>query len=151
MTHMRFVVVALNLVAGIFMALTVVTIMGEDLGSPRRGVGFDALWLAFHVGPLVALAVLALVSHRLKLRRLPLVLVVITVVLAVPGVLIARSDADSPPNHSPGHGMLTFLVVCVQYLVAVATWTVSLGIWAARQSGRRRNAEQCVTETSGGR
>lgn len=146
---MRFVVVVLNLVAGMLMALSVVTVLGPDLGSPRRGVVFDALWLAFHVGPLVALAALALVSHRLELPRLPLVLIAVTVFIAVPGVLIAKSDADSAPNHSPGHGALTFLAVCAQYLAAGASWIVSLGIWAARRAKRRRNAEPAAAAVGG--
>jgi hypothetical protein len=138
---MRFVVVALNLIAGVLMGVSVLTVVGPDSGTPRRGPGFTALWLAFHVGPLAALAALALVSRRLGFPRLPRTLVAVTVAVAGPGVLMARSDAAAPPDHSPGHGVLTFLVVCVQYLVVGAVWIGVFGTWAAGARRARRLAE----------
>jgi hypothetical protein len=135
MTAVRAIVVALNLVAGVLIGMAVVTIIGPDLGFPPRGRVFDILWVAFHIGPCNVLSALAVGSRWIGSKVLPVTLVAVTLVTAVPCVLVAQNEAATPSEgFSPLYGALTFAAVCVQYLVVLVT-AAFIGIgWLWRRS-----------------
>ena len=137
MTALRFFVVALNLIAGVVMGLTVSTIMGPGPIAPPRDPGFDALWIAFHVGPCALLAGLAVASRWVGTRALPLTLIAVTLTIAIPGLLVAHFEADNRPDGlAPMHGVFTFVSVCLQYVMVLATCTAVAAGWFRRRMRR---------------